>query len=147
MTWPGTDPSLPSLLLNSHTDVVPVYPECWKHDPFEAVKEDNGDIYARGTQDMKSVGIQHIEAIYRLKVLQKKTFKRTIHLWYKISNLITLYYDLFTPKIRLPIFSKHSKFVSYEYIMSKIEYILSNNEKFWKYCLIKETLKNCVKRN
>ena len=44
-------------------------------------KEDNGDIYARGTQDMKSVAIQHIEAIYRLKVLQKKKFKRTIHLW------------------------------------------------------------------
>lgn len=80
MTWPGTDPSLPSLLLNSHTDVVPVYPECWKHDPFEAIKEDNGDIYGRGTQDMKSVAIQHIEAIYRLKVLQKKKFKRTIHL-------------------------------------------------------------------
>jgi len=26
MTIEGTDPSLPSLLLNSHTDVVPVYP-------------------------------------------------------------------------------------------------------------------------
>ena len=25
MTWEGTDPSLPSLLLNSHTDVVPVF--------------------------------------------------------------------------------------------------------------------------
>merc|ERR1712150_28417 len=80
MTWPGTDPEIPSLLLNSHTDVVPVFPESWKYDAFEAVKEENGDIYARGTQDMKSVGIQHIEAIYRLKVLQKKTFKRTIHL-------------------------------------------------------------------
>ena len=45
-------------------------------------KEDNGDIFARGTQDMKSVGIQHIEAIYRLKVLQKKKFKRTIHMWW-----------------------------------------------------------------
>jgi acetylornithine deacetylase/succinyl-diaminopimelate desuccinylase-like protein len=82
MTWPGTDPKLPALLLNSHTDVVPVYPEFWKHDPFDAVKEANGDIYGRGTQDMKSVTIQHIEAIYKLKVLQKKTFKRTIHLWY-----------------------------------------------------------------
>ena len=50
MTWEGEDPSLPSLLLNSHTDVVPVYPDQWKHDPFEAVKEENGDIYARGTQ-------------------------------------------------------------------------------------------------
>ena len=48
---------------------------------FAAVKEANGDIYGRGTQDMKSVGIQHIEAIYRLKVEQKVRLKRTIHLW------------------------------------------------------------------
>ena len=26
MTWEGTDPSLPTVLLNSHIDVVPVYP-------------------------------------------------------------------------------------------------------------------------
>ena len=71
---------LPTLLLNSHTDVVPVYPDQWKHDPFAAVKEENGDIYARGTQDMKSVGIQHIEAIRRLKE-EGVRFKRTIHLW------------------------------------------------------------------
>ena len=80
MTWEGEDPSLPSLLLNSHTDVVPVFPESWKHDPFAAVKEENGDIYARGTQDMKSVGIQHIEAIKRLKASGVR-LKRTVHLW------------------------------------------------------------------
>jgi len=79
MTWEGTEPDLPSLLLNSHTDVVPVYPECWKHDPFMAVKEENGDIYGRGTQDMKSVTIQHIEAIRRLRK-EGVRFKRTIHL-------------------------------------------------------------------
>ena len=81
MTWPGTEPDLPSVLLNSHTDVVPVFPESWKYDAFEAVKEENGDIYGRGTQDMKSVGIQHLEAVYRLKVVQQRKFKRTIHLW------------------------------------------------------------------
>jgi aminoacylase len=32
--------------------------ECWKHDPFSAHKDANGDIYARGSQDMKCVGIQ-----------------------------------------------------------------------------------------
>ena len=53
-------------------------------------KEDNGDIFARGTQDMKSVGIQHIEAIYRLKVLQKKKFKRTIHMWW-VKDTIYLF--------------------------------------------------------
>lgn len=81
MTWEGTNPELPSVLLNSHTDVVPVFPESWKCDPFEAFKDENGDIYGRGTQDMKCVGIQHIEAIRRLKANGKR-FPRTIHLWY-----------------------------------------------------------------
>ncbi|KAH3816581.1 aminoacylase-1-like [Dreissena polymorpha] len=79
MTWEGQEPSLQSVLLNSHTDVVPVYPEEWKVDPFSADKMPNGDIYARGTQDMKSVGIQYLEAVRRLKS-QGTTFKRTIHL-------------------------------------------------------------------
>jgi aminoacylase len=52
MTWTGREPDLPAILLNSHTDVVPVFPESWKFDPFEAVKDDNGDIYGRGTQVM-----------------------------------------------------------------------------------------------
>ena len=79
MTWPGNDPTLPSLLLNSHIDVVPVFEEHWKHPPFAAVKDDHGDIYARGTQDMKCVGIQYLEAIRRLKK-QKRQFLRTIHI-------------------------------------------------------------------
>lgn len=28
VTWPGTEPSLPCLLLNSHTDVVPAVRVC-----------------------------------------------------------------------------------------------------------------------
>ncbi|CAD5119748.1 DgyrCDS8343 [Dimorphilus gyrociliatus] len=79
ITWKGENPSLPSVLLNSHTDVVPVFPEYWKHDPFSAHKEENGDIYARGSQDMKCVGIQHIEAVRRLKSSGFKPL-RTIHL-------------------------------------------------------------------
>lgn len=50
MTIPGKDASLPSVMLYSHTDVVPTFPEHWKHDPFAAHKEENGDIYGRGTQ-------------------------------------------------------------------------------------------------
>jgi len=66
-------------MLNSHTDVVPVFPEHWTYPPFSAHKDEKGDIYGRGTQDMKCVGIQHIEAVRRLKEAGK-TFKRTIHL-------------------------------------------------------------------
>lgn len=79
MTWTGAQPNLPSVMLNSHTDVVPVFPQYWTHPPFEAFKDEKGNIYGRGTQDMKCVGIQHIEAVRRLKK-EGRTFKRTIHL-------------------------------------------------------------------
>ncbi|KAL7837052.1 hypothetical protein SRHO_G00267630 [Serrasalmus rhombeus] len=79
MTWTGTNPFLKSVLLNSHTDVVPVYQEQWKYDAFAAVKDAEGNIYGRGTQDMKCVTIQYIEAIRRLKAAGKR-FPRTIHL-------------------------------------------------------------------
>eukprot|EP01117_Protostelium_nocturnum_P005152 TRINITY_DN1872_c0_g1_i1.p1 TRINITY_DN1872_c0_g1~~TRINITY_DN1872_c0_g1_i1.p1 ORF type:complete len:357 (-),score=55.05 TRINITY_DN1872_c0_g1_i1:222-1292(-) len=67
MSWEGTDPTLPSILLNGHYDVVPAVYSEWKHDPFEAHKDEHGNIYARGTQDMKCVLIQYLEAIRRLK--------------------------------------------------------------------------------
>ena len=38
LTWKGTSPSLPSVLLNSHVDVVPAEREKWLHDPFAAVE-------------------------------------------------------------------------------------------------------------
>ncbi|KAI7819357.1 hypothetical protein BC939DRAFT_460510 [Gamsiella multidivaricata] len=78
MTVEGTDPSLPSLLLNSHTDVVPVFPEMWTQDAFAANKVD-GFIYARGAQDMKCVGISYLEVIRRYRAAGKKPL-RTIHL-------------------------------------------------------------------
>ncbi|RZS24435.1 hypothetical protein BHM03_00057502, partial [Ensete ventricosum] len=67
LKWPGRRPSLPSLLLNSHTDVVPAEPHKWVHAPFSAALGPEGNIYARGSQDMKCVGIQYLEAIRRLK--------------------------------------------------------------------------------
>jgi len=79
MTLIGKDKSLPSILLNSHIDVVPVFPEHWTYDPFSGHKDEKGDIYGRGSQDMKCVGIQYVEAIRRLK--QKgQQFLRTIHI-------------------------------------------------------------------
>lgn len=81
MTWEGTNPAFKSILLNSHTDVVPVYQEHWKYDAFMAVKDAEGNIYARGTQDMKSVTIQYIQAVRRLKAEGKK-LTRTVHLMF-----------------------------------------------------------------
>lgn len=79
LTYFGKSPEKPSILLNSHYDVVPCdyvitliishmyltlfvtafigLKKYWKCDPFEGKIYENGDICARGVQDMKSVGI------------------------------------------------------------------------------------------
>ncbi|KAK1256526.1 hypothetical protein QJS04_geneDACA001475 [Acorus gramineus] len=78
LTWPGSDPSLPSLLLNSHTDVVPAEPSKWSHPPFSASISGDLKIFARGSQDMKCVGLQYLEALRRL-VASGFAPRRTIH--------------------------------------------------------------------
>lgn len=67
LTWEGSQPELPSIVLNSHMDVVPVYEELWTHPPFGAEMSKNGDIFARGAQDMKSIGMMYLGAIRALK--------------------------------------------------------------------------------
>lgn len=79
MTYLGECPDLPSVLLNSHTDVVPVDQKRWKCDAFEGFMDTNGDIYGRGVQDMKSVGVQHLEVVRKMKLANVRP-KRTIHL-------------------------------------------------------------------
>lgn len=69
ITVPGLSPHLPSLVLNSHTDVVPTEPHKWSHPPFDARlvrRDDQWRVYARGAQDMKSVGMQYLEAMAAL---------------------------------------------------------------------------------
>ncbi|XP_010509616.1 PREDICTED: aminoacylase-1-like [Camelina sativa] len=67
LKWIGSDPSLPAILLNSHVDVVAFEEDKWDHPPLGAEIDEQGRIYARGTQDMKSVGMQYLEAIRKLK--------------------------------------------------------------------------------
>lgn len=81
ITWLGSNPELPSIVLNSHMDVVPVFPENWKHPPFAAEMDSEGRIFARGSQDMKCVGMQHLAAIRALKKAGIQ-LKRTIHVTY-----------------------------------------------------------------
>ncbi|XP_014608257.1 PREDICTED: aminoacylase-1-like [Polistes canadensis] len=79
LTWLGTEPTEPAILLNSHMDVVPVFEDKWTYPPFSAHMDEHGNIYARGSQDMKCVGIQYLEAIRRMKMSNLR-FKRTIHI-------------------------------------------------------------------
>src|SRR5690606_15299080 len=63
----GTDPSAPSLCLNGHTDVVPVSPDGWRHDPFGGELID-GEVWGRGAIDMlnltasMAVALRHLLA-------------------------------------------------------------------------------------
>ena len=66
LTWAGSDPSAPSVVLMSHMDVVPVDAEKWTQEPFGGAVV-GGRVYGRGAQDMKCVGIQYLEACAALK--------------------------------------------------------------------------------
>ncbi|KAF1889818.1 hypothetical protein Lal_00025147 [Lupinus albus] len=67
LSWLGSDPSLPSILLNSHLDSVPAEPNKWLHPPFSAHRTVDGNIFARGAQDDKCIAMQYLEAIRNLK--------------------------------------------------------------------------------
>lgn len=80
ITYEGSNPSLPSLVLNHHMDVVPApYSDGWIAPPF-AGHVNEGMIIGRGTQDMKGVGVIHY---FALKALKDAGIipDRTIHLF------------------------------------------------------------------
>ncbi|XP_053612358.1 aminoacylase-1-like [Plodia interpunctella] len=80
LKWEGADPSLDAIMLNSHMDVVPAdEADGWTYPPFEAFMTDEGDIYGRGTQDMKSVAIQYYDALRRIKA-NNVTLLRTVYM-------------------------------------------------------------------
>ncbi|XP_030378039.1 aminoacylase-1-like [Scaptodrosophila lebanonensis] len=79
--WLGKQPELPSIILNSHTDVVPVFADKWTHPPFGADIDAEGRIFARGAQDMKCVGTQYLGAVRALKASGFQP-KRTVYLTY-----------------------------------------------------------------
>ena len=56
------------ILFNSHMDVVSVVDaSAWIYPPFEAVIDAHGKLYARGSQDMKTQGIQYLAALHMLR--------------------------------------------------------------------------------
>lgn len=66
-TWPGSDPSLPPLLLTAHQDVVPVEAGSegrWTHPPFAGIVAD-GMIWGRGSLDDKAMVMSVLEAAER----------------------------------------------------------------------------------
>ncbi|KAK6938427.1 Peptidase M20, partial [Dillenia turbinata] len=66
LTLPSSNPSLSSIL-NSHLDSVPAETSKWVQPPFAAHKTLNGEIFARGAQDEKCMGMQYLEALRNLR--------------------------------------------------------------------------------
>ncbi|XP_022814277.1 aminoacylase-1-like isoform X2 [Spodoptera litura] len=77
-TLEGSDPSLPSIMLNSHMDVVTVDETEWMYPPFAGYMDANGDIFGRGTQDTKDIGVVYMEVLRKFKK-DNITLERTIH--------------------------------------------------------------------
>lgn len=67
----------PPLVLLSHTDVVPVERERWRHDPFggETIA---GELWGRGTLDMKGVAVMHAEAVVALASQEHESGREVI---------------------------------------------------------------------
>ncbi len=65
---PGKDSSKSPLVLLNHMDVVPADATRWKHDPFGGQIE-NGEMWGRGSLDMKSTAIMQLTAMTLLKQL------------------------------------------------------------------------------
>jgi acetylornithine deacetylase/succinyl-diaminopimelate desuccinylase-like protein len=61
----GSDPTAPTLLLMGHTDVVPVNPDGWRHDPFGGELID-GEVWGRGAVDMLNLTASMAVATKRL---------------------------------------------------------------------------------
>lgn len=65
LTWPGSEPELKPVLLDSHYDVVPIEPgteQDWTHSPFAgAISE--GFLWGRGALDDKASVIATLEAV------------------------------------------------------------------------------------
>jgi aminoacylase len=48
-------------LLNPYFTLLLTKKSKWNTDPFAAIKDKDGNIFGRGTQDMKCVGVQFLE--------------------------------------------------------------------------------------
>ncbi|MBS0361003.1 MAG: M20/M25/M40 family metallo-hydrolase, partial [Proteobacteria bacterium] len=63
---PGKDPKAKAVLMLAHLDVVEAKREDWARDPFTLVEE-NGNFYARGAADDKSMAAVWVDSMVRYK--------------------------------------------------------------------------------
>ncbi len=76
--YKGSDATLLPCALLAHQDVVPAPTEGWEYPPFSGHITEDGFIYGRGSQDMKSQMISSLEALETL-LAEGRTPKRTMY--------------------------------------------------------------------
>jgi len=64
--------------------------EKWTYEPFGADKDKDGNLFARGAQDMKSVGIQYLEAVRQL-MSKGVQLRRTVHISFVPGNYLMVF--------------------------------------------------------
>ena len=77
---PGSDKSLPAVLLLAHIDTVEAKRSDWERDPFVLIEE-NGYLYARGAVDDKAMAAAFVDAFIRLRkegVKPRRTIKMAL---------------------------------------------------------------------
>ncbi|KJH48905.1 N-acyl-L-amino-acid amidohydrolase [Dictyocaulus viviparus] len=95
MTIPGSNPGLPSIVLYSHTDVVPAFTDKWTYPPYSGHKDKNGLIYGRGAQDMKALDHNILRTI-RKHFSKRKTSmdqNNSFSIWVQLNENLTRRYD------------------------------------------------------
>lgn len=78
VTWPGSDPREPAMLLLAHIDVVEANREDWVRDPFKLIEE-GGYFYGRGASDDKAQAAIFSDTLIRWKQSGLKP-RRTVKL-------------------------------------------------------------------
>ncbi len=77
---PGSDASLPALLLLAHIDVVEAHRADWERDPFTLIEE-NGEFFGRGVSDDKAQAAVWVDTMMRLRqenVRPRRTIKMAL---------------------------------------------------------------------
>lgn len=106
-------------------DVVPVFPENWTYPPFSAHLDEDGKIYARGSQDMKCVGMQYLAAIRAMK-RDGVTLKRTLLVVFVPDEEVG-------GKLGMRLFAKTEEFKKLNVGFSMDEGIAGPNDEFMLY--------------
>ena len=108
---PGTDPSLPGLVVHGHLDVVPANAADWSVDPFSAEIK-NGCIWGRGAVDMKNMDAMILAVIAAWKREEFKPKRNILFVFFGDEEAGSEFGSRYLVKHRPEIFEGYSEAIS-----------------------------------